>query len=80
MVLVLREDCAELQLKLALLLHFFKSDHCVFLLIECALLNHVDALFKVNDALVQHAKLLKAHGHIVKGCERDVLVPLGIVQ
>jgi hypothetical protein len=85
-VLRLREYCAQLKLELAFLPQLFHADRhtvlaCILIERLCIWLRQdSQALFQVDVALLEHAKFLVAHGHIMKCRVGNVSVSLGAVQ
>ena len=61
MILVLTQDGTKLQLKLAFLIDSTVSNRYFLVLVEFGVTDQTYALFKIEDAFVEHTKLLKAH-------------------
>ena len=65
MVLVLRQDGAQLQLQFALLVDTPVAMRDFLALVESRFTDERNALLEVEDALFKHAELLEAHRHVV---------------
>ena len=79
-LLRLAQDGTQLEFELALHVHLFHPLRNVNVFEEVGLVEHLDGLLQVNDALLKHAELLEAHRHVVIGNVREVLVPLTVLQ
>ena len=79
-ILVLTQNGTELQLELALLVDSAVSHGDLLALVEFRVTDQRNALLEIEDALVKHPKLLKAHAHVIVGDERDVSVPRASFQ
>lgn len=80
MLVNLRKQCADLHVRLALVLEHFKLKGRVRRVVEIVLsvltIKIVETLLKTNGALVKHSQLLVAECHVVHRQQKDKLVVL----